>query len=46
MAADFVDVLLVALAEPLNRSHSADNDFAICRPLGKRAFEDVFLNTA
>jgi uncharacterized protein len=45
--ADFTDVSLVALAERLNISQiaSVDNDFAIYRLSGKRAFENVFLNS-
>jgi uncharacterized protein len=44
--ADFADVSLVALAERLNISQiaSVDNDFAIYRLSGKRAFENVFMN--
>jgi uncharacterized protein len=48
LPADFADASLVALAE---RSHilqiaSVDKDFTVYRALGKRAFENVFLNAS
>jgi uncharacterized protein len=45
--ADFADVSLVALAERLNISQiaSVDNNFAVYRLSGKRAFENVFMNS-
>lgn len=48
LPADFADASLVALAERLNllQVASVDKDFSVYRSLGRRAFQNVFLDAA